>query len=366
MCEWYVGDEWSSRPNRLDPSGRHLAVTRDRFAIVKSKPITGFGEIAAILSSRGQKADTRSQDANDEREDLMAALRSIFLGLALFLVFAVASHAQTPAPLPPGMTQEQFNALVDAISKSVAERLKAEGISAAPVPTVPPKSGKSPTPPVPEAPTKVIGAGASDDFAVFLGQAKRVMAAVPTLGERLGAIPTALDESEAGGLGPAGFLFLLGFVTVVAVTAEAAVRRAFRRFGERLAVGSAPERGLHSLINLGLLVLLDGLGLLMVWLISRGAAGAWFAGSTGQDRLAIAVLAGVFGWRLYVLIFRIVLQPGLPTARLCAVSDDKAKAMYARISAVMLLIVLWRILFHVLTALAAPATRSQRFRSSAG
>ena len=311
--------------------------------------------------------DSPSCDANNESDKLMATLRSIFLVLALCLGPTLTSHAQAPAPLPPGMTQEQFDALVDAIGKSVTEKLKAEGISAAPVPPAPSKSGKASTPPIPEAkPTKVIGAAASDDFAVFLGRAKRVVMAIPALGERLGAMPNLLDESEAGGRGPVGFLFLLGLVAVVAVTAEAAVRRILRPFRERLAVGSAPERGLHSLINLGLLALLDGLGLLVVWLISRGAAGAWFAGSTGQDRLAIAVLTGIFGWRLYVLIFRIVLRPGLPAARLCAVSDDEAKTMYSGISAVMLLIVLWRILFHVLPALAAPADAIAAFQVFGG
>ena len=56
------------------------------------------------------------------------------------------------------------------------------------------------------------------------------------------------------------------------------------------------------------------------------------------------MLIGIFCWRLYVLLFRIVLQPGLPYARLCEVRDPDARALYARISVVMLLIILGRIL----------------------
>ena len=64
----------------------------------------------------------------------MILLRSLMLALVLAFAGATMSHAQAPADLPAGMTQEQFDALVDAISKSVAEKLKAESIPAAPSP----------------------------------------------------------------------------------------------------------------------------------------------------------------------------------------------------------------------------------------
>jgi len=57
----------------------------------------------------------------------MIALRSFILTLVVALVPSVASHAQAPAASPPGISEEQFDALVNAISKSVVERLKAEG-----------------------------------------------------------------------------------------------------------------------------------------------------------------------------------------------------------------------------------------------
>ncbi len=246
--------------------------------------------------------------------------------LALVLAFAgtTMSHAQAPADLPAGMTQEQFDALVDAISKSVAERLKAEGIPSAAAPA---KSGKAAPAASPKpAPPKVAAADRPDEFAIFLHQAGRVIVALPEVGRRLASLPGLLDARPRGGNGPFAFLALLGLIAAVAVTAEAMVRRILTRFRDRLAAGSAPEQGLRSLVNLGLLVLLDGLGLCVVWLICRGAAGAWFAGTDGQDKLAVAVLTGIFAWRLYVLAFRVVLRPGLAPARLCAVSDEEARA----------------------------------------
>ena len=57
----------------------------------------------------------------------LRAIGTTILTLALFLS-AAGAGAQTPAAPPAGMTPEQFNALVDAISNSVTEKLKAEGV----------------------------------------------------------------------------------------------------------------------------------------------------------------------------------------------------------------------------------------------
>jgi small-conductance mechanosensitive channel len=293
----------------------------------------------------------------------MTALRSLLLALVLAFATTTMSHAQAPAGPPAGMTQEQFDALVDAISKSVVERLKAAGIPSAATPA---KSGKaapaaSPNPAPPKA-----AADKPDEFAIFLHQAGRVIVALPEVGRRLATLTGLLDARQRGGNGAFAFLLLLGLIAAVALTAEAIVRRILNQFRDRLAAGSAPEQGLRSLVNLGLLVVLDGLGLAVVWLICRGTAGAWFAGTDGQDRLAVAVLTGIFAWRLYVLIFRVVLRPGLAPARLCAVSDEEARGLYAHIEMILLLIVLWRILFQVLVALEASREAISAFHALGG
>ena len=78
------------------------------------------------------------------------------------------------------------------------------------------------------------------------------------------------------------------------------------------------------------------------------------------------MLTGIFGWRLYVLLFLIVLRPGLPQARLCDVADHDARAMYARISVVMLLIILVRILGQVLSAIHTPPQATGAYQVIAG
>src|SRR4029077_12578897 len=110
----------------------------------------------------------------------MSALRAIALTVGLVLAAIAPAGAQAPTTPPAGMTQEQFNALVDAISNSVTEKLKAEGTpaapaTAAPAPAAPAASSKSksskPAPtivltPIPEGP------GA---FAVFIERAGGVV-----------------------------------------------------------------------------------------------------------------------------------------------------------------------------------------------
>ena len=282
---------------------------------------------------------------------LRCRLRSIAAAVSVLLASAAMAHAQVPAAPPPGMTQEQFDSLVDAISNSVTEKLKAAGPAGSPA--AQPKAGKG----APAAKPKIVITAIDDEpdeFGLFFGRAKGVARALPILGTQLAVIPGLLDQRSSGGRGTAAFVLLLGLVAVVAVAAEVILRRILGTFRTRLAAGAGPEQGMRSLIHLGLLALMDALGVFAVWLICHGAVGAWFTGATGQDKLAAAVLLGIFSWRLYVLLFRIVLQPDMPNARLCDVRGPDARALYIRISLVMLLIILGRILGQVLVAIRTP------------
>ena len=283
--------------------------------------------------------------------------------LALVLLFGAAgAGAQTPATPPAGMTQDQFNSLVDAISNSVTEKLKAEGTHAAPA--APPAAthaesssskSKGKGAPAPSIVVTPISTGPGP-VAIFIDHAGNVVRAVPALGAKLASIPGLLDQSAAGGRSTSIFLLLLGLVAVAALAAEAVLRALMTRFRHRLAGNAVPEQGLRSLMNLAALAVLDGLGVLAVWLICNAATGTWFAGATGQDKLAAAILDGIFYWRLYVLLFLIILRPALPQARLCEVADHDARAMYARIELVMLLIIVGRILGQVLMAIHTPVS----------
>ena len=268
-------------------------------------------------------------------------------------------RAQTPAAPPAGLSRQQFDSLVDAISNSVSEKLKAEGAvvpsatPAAPAPAASDSKSKSKAPPPPKI-VHVEPKAGPDPFVAFINGTVRVVGALPVLGVQLSLIPNLLDQRAEGGRGTSAFLLLLCVVAVVAVATEAILRLLLHRLRARLAANAGPEGGLRSIGFLVGLAVLDGLGVLAVWLICNAATGAWFTDSTGQDKLAAAVLAGIFSWRLYVLLFRIVLQPELPNARLCAAGNHEAKTFYLRISAVMLVIVLMRILGQVLMAMRTP------------
>ncbi len=277
---------------------------------------------------------------------MTSLLRVLALALALLFPATLTAIAQTAAPPPAGMTQEQFDSLVDAISKSVAERLKADEKPAADKP----KSGKAAAhPPAHVIVHEPASARKSGEFAAFLANAGRVLHSYPELGRQIGAVTGASEPEGGSGPGFFGVLLLLVAVGAAAVVAEYAVRLVLRRPRERLAAGAGATGGLRSLLNIMALLVLDGLGLLAVWLICNGA-NAWFTGGTTLDKFAEVALMGIFEWRIFMLVFRFLLQPDAPNARLCTVADDEARRMYRRITLVMLVFVAARALAQMLIA----------------
>jgi small-conductance mechanosensitive channel len=293
---------------------------------------------------------------------MASIFRTVALAVSLILMGGHVSHAQAPAAPPAGMTQEQFNALVDAIGKSVADKLKAEGVQApaAPEPASKAKSGKGAPAPQPHIIRTPPKKGPSD-FAIFLHNFGRVLAAFPTAGEQLATLVGDLHRRSAGGLGAGAFVAILGLIGAAAVLAERVLRGASGRLRRHLALQAGPEHGLRSLASLGALLALDALGLLAVWLICNAAA-AWFSGGTPQDTFAEAFLVGIFAWRLYMLLVRFVLQPETEQARLCAVDNANARSFYRRIATVMLIVIVLRILGHVLFAMGTAPEPSAAFQ----
>jgi moderate conductance mechanosensitive channel len=273
-------------------------------------------------------------------------LRVLALALSLTLCGVVATNAQTPAEPPAGMSQAQFDALVEAIAKSVAAKLKVEATPVA----AKPGAGKA------AAPTSEgrDAAGKRGELALFLQRAGRVVHSYPELGQQIALAVGATGPESSGGAGFLGVMLILALVGAAAVLAEAAVRRGLARIRQRLAVGAAPEAGLRSLLNLAAVLALDAVALLVVWVICNGAS-AQFSGTTPQDKFADAALMGIFTWRLIMLLVRFVLQPDTPNARLCAVTGDAAGAMCRRIAIAMLLIIAGRTVTRLLIANGAPA-----------
>ncbi len=112
--------------------------------------------------------------------------------VSLLFILAIGAHAQTTAPAPPaGMTQQQFDALVERISNAVVDRLKKEGVVA-------------PTPVEPAKPEAAAGpeadALANDQATAFVARARLALTAYPALWRNLVRVLALLDKSPAAGV----------------------------------------------------------------------------------------------------------------------------------------------------------------------
>ena len=265
----------------------------------------------------------------------MTKLRSIVLAIA-FLVGASAALAQAPAAPPPVMTQEQMDAVVSAITRSVLEKLKDEKAATAPA-----------------APTSQPTAE-EDPVDVLVRQAAGVAGAIPQYGEALSRFAGLLDAGPQGSRGRATFLMVLLGVVVAALAAEALVRGAFDPMRQRLAAKAGPEAGMRSLAYLAALLAIDALAVIALWLVGRASIPLLFATGSIQDRFAFGALSAVLLWRLYSLLFRVILQPRLPKARICEIEDDEARHLYRSISALVFLLVALRLVGLSLSAVDTP------------
>jgi small-conductance mechanosensitive channel len=271
------------------------------------------------------------------------------LVIALILLLALpsevpsaAAEANTP---PSGMTQQQFDALVEAISQSVVTKLKQEGAVVA---------GK----PEPGAPST--SSEPADDLenrlAIFAAQAGQIQSSYPTLVREVARIPAALDQSSSGGRGVWRFALMLAIASCAAAYAEVLVRQAFRGIRRRMESRVIAGEGFREILPLIGLIATDAVALAAVGLVGYGVFVAWFMGGDIQGRVASVALIAIFAWRLYMFVFRIVLRPELKGARLAAMDDSGAIAVYGRISTVVFLGLLLRtVLLPILLDLQSPS-----------
>lgn len=263
--------------------------------------------------------------------------------LALTLVAAIGgASAQTSAP-PTPLPQDQFDALVRAITQSLFERLKAEG--AATQKSVEEKRSRF----------EVEAKDEPDDVTLFVQQAGHVMSVgIPALSTAFADFGEALDRGQRGGLRRSRFFLLVLATAAAAVALEAVLRRLTSPAHARLAAQSAPALGVRSLAALGALALIDGAGVLLVWLVYRVAVHLWFGGTTAQDTFGAALLLAIVYWRLYVFGIRCIVRPALPAARLCDIGDEEAWRMLRLVSLLVLIAVVSRALNFGLAAAQAP------------
>jgi small-conductance mechanosensitive channel len=268
-------------------------------------------------------------------------LKLVAFAVAGALLAAICGPTLAQGRAPQAMPQQQFDELVNAITRSVLEKIRNE---TPPAPRPAPAS---------RSPFDTTSPDQPDEITLFLAQSTATLKAVPQLGHYLGEFRRALDQSSQDGMGRRVFLLFLGGVVAVALAGEAALRRLLGRLRLRLAKAAVPERGLRSLMQLGILALLDGMGVAVVWLVGRASVALWFGGNSIQDRFAGAFLFAIVLWRLYALLLRIVLRPTLADARLCEMEDVPAQSMYRLASAFVLLAIMLRLLYYIVLAMGA-------------
>lgn len=271
----------------------------------------------------------------------MTLLRVVFALLILSgLLCGPAAHAQDP--LPAGMTREQYDGLVEAISRSVVEKLRQQGVTAPAVA----QPAEAPAP-VPDT--------AAAEAAMIVDRGLVILSAIPELVRQLALLPGQLDESSRGGMGAFTFLLLLLAVSAAALGAEFAVRQVGEPWRREWAAKAAADPGARALPYLFGIAAFDVTGLAVIGAVSYGAQGGFFQGSTAQSHLAGAVLSSLFAWRLYMLAFRIVLRPALSGARLAAIDDAGAGTIYREISLVIAGIVTIRAVLRTLLLTGTPS-----------
>lgn len=260
----------------------------------------------------------------------MGALRAAALVLAFLLGSIATGLAQTPPAAPQPLPKEQFDALVEAVKKAVADEIRAQG-----TPSAPPAAAPASASPAADSPGML---------GTFRNRLRHVIAATPQANAALKRLPQALDESATGGRGTGNFLATLLAALVVALAVEATVRALLARTKSRLAPRAVPEKGMRSLAYLGLLALLDGLAVVGFGLTNEFALGALFPVTGMQHQFAQAAMSFLLIWRVNALVLRLIFRPELAAARLADIDDDAAHHIYRSIIGVMLLFIFLRFL----------------------
>lgn len=270
----------------------------------------------------------------------MATLRAAAIALILLMGVICRGLAQTPPPAQPQpLPQAQFDALVEAVKKAVAEELKTQGAPAKPAGAAPAGADHKDHP---------------DPLARFGEQLLKVLASAPSLVDSLAALPRALDEHAFGGRSAGSFVLLLMATIALGLAVEGIVRAMLATPKERLANRAAPAAGVRSLSYLGLLALLDILPVVALRLVTHSSVGVLFPLVALQQRLAFTVITGLVVWRVYAFVLRLIVRPELPAARLCGIDDGEARHLYRRVLVVLLVIIILRQLERLLVMIGTP------------
>ena len=250
-------------------------------------------------------ASRETHPAQDRRLRSVAVAWSLALALALgFLLFASPARVMGAEP-PPGMTRQQFDALV----ASVAEALS-KGLS--------------------QASPERSEAGATEDDSIdtvservneLLLRAPDVITALPELPAQTARVLGRFDRSAAGGKSAGMFLFVLSLAGAAALGIGWVLRALLAPLRRSLASIDAVPLPMSRVLGLALL---EAAPVAVVWMLIKVELGSLFVGQQAQAAFASKVLDVVLLGAVAAAIGEVWLRPRLPAARLVLVDDGNA------------------------------------------
>jgi small-conductance mechanosensitive channel len=231
-------------------------------------------------------------------------------------LFAHSSLAQAPPhTTPAGLTQQQFDELVRVVGQSVLKTLSEKGFIA----NKPAPDAKSPDETDDEE-------SFADQLAtVLLKVPATVKAGYPKIWANLSGLPSRLDRATAGGRTLWTFLALVAVAAVIARLTELGISRLTAETRARRIYSFASNGRLADLLGLAVL---DALAIFGLYVATHVALGAWFSEAGTQQKVAQIILNGLFLWRFYLFIFRLILRPQSAAVRIAPISDQSATDLF--------------------------------------
>jgi small-conductance mechanosensitive channel len=242
-------------------------------------------------------------------------MRRFWLALLFMFLGAFTAHAEvddlkapskTTAPI--GMSQEQFDTLVKAVTDAVTKAMLEQ--------------------PARHAETQKAAINLTDHnslgraLASIVERAPAVIAGIPGMFVALERMPDRLDRSAQGGLSFVEFMLAITAGFLATALAEWLVRRVSARTRDELATKISGERGLNALF---VLTLIELLRLAAVIGVTHVIIAVWFSHGSFQSAVIGAAFDAWLRWRIFAIVTEIVLRPSLASARIAPVDDANAK-----------------------------------------
>lgn len=261
---------------------------------------------------------------------LATLLRRAMACLALGLLLLASAGPSWAAEPPPGMSRDQFDALVAAVAETLARNIPASG----------PHDAAPPAAPAEDSLDVV-----TERVSELAHRLPDVLGAVPGLPGQSLRVLGRLDATAMGGPSAGAFLARLALVAAAAIAAGWLVARLLAPLKRSLVEGT------WDVVPLGrgiLAAALDGAAVAAVWLTTRLALGTLLAGSHSQSAFAASVLDVVVFGACAAGVMTVWLRPALPTARLAPVDNRSAARLRRWLVGTVALVALTRVFLGLL------------------